>query len=70
MKLSVLIPVYNVEDYLEECVDSVLNQSNQNFEIILVNDGSTDTSGEICNRLKKEHPDKIKLIHKENEGLL
>ena len=70
MKLSVLIPVYNVEDYLEECVDSVLKQSNQNFEIILVNDGSTDTSGEICNRLKKEHPDKIKLIHKENEGLL
>ena len=70
MKLSVLIPVYNVEDYLEECVDSVLKQSNQNFEIVLVNDGSTDTSGEICNRLKGANPEKIKLIHKENEGLL
>lgn len=70
MKLSVLIPVYNVEDYLEECVGSVLKQSNQNFEIILINDGSTDASGEICNRLKETHPEKIKVIHKENEGQL
>ena len=70
MKLSVLIPVYNVEEYLEECVDSVLQQSNQDFEIILVDDGSTDSSGVICDRLREAHSDKIEVIHKKNEGQL
>ena len=46
--ISVIIPVYNVENYLRECVDSVINQTYKNLEIILVDDGSTDSSGRIC----------------------
>lgn len=64
--LSVIIPVYNVEKYLRRCVDSVINQTYDNLEIILVNDGSTDTSLEIC----REYKDKrIKVIDKANGGL-
>ena len=65
--ISVIIPVYNVEDYLRECVDSVLNQTYENFEIILVNDGSTDSSGEICDEYL-EKDDRVVVIHKKNEG--
>lgn len=67
-KISVIIPVYNVEKYLEECIDSVLKQTYRDFEIILVDDGSTDSSGDICDRyaLKDE---RIRVIHKENAGL-
>lgn len=68
MKFSIVIPVYNVEQYLEECIESVLNQTYQNFEIILVNDGSTDRSGEICDRYQKSCPGKIQVIHNENQG--
>lgn len=67
---SIIVPVYNVEKYLEECLDSILNQSNQDFELILVNDGSTDGSGEICERYKERYLGKIKLICQENRGLL
>ena len=49
-KISVVIPVYNVEKYLSKCIDSVLNQTLSDIEIILVNDGSKDLSGEICER--------------------
>ena len=70
MKFSVLIPVYNTEKYLEDCLQSVLNQTYQDFEIIIVDDGSTDSSGEICDRYQKENPDKIKVIHKDNQGQL
>lgn len=69
MKLvSVLVPVYNVVDSLEKCVDSILSQTYQNIEIVLVDDGSTDGSGELCNKLQKEYPG-IKVVHKANEGL-
>lgn len=66
VKISIIIPVYNVEEYLEDCVHSVLNQTYTNYEIILVNDGSTDNSGAICESFKS---DIIKVIHKENRGL-
>ena len=66
--VSVVIPVYNVERYLQECVESVLKQSFQDYEIILVDDGSTDTSGTLCDSLKKTD-NRISVIHRENGGL-
>lgn len=66
--LSVIIPVYNVENYLEKCIDSVLKQRVENYEIILVNDGSTDKSLEICKKYKQNY-DNITLINKKNGGL-
>lgn len=67
-QISVIIPVYNVEKYLEKCVYSILNQTLEADEIILVNDGSTDKSGEICNRLESEN-ERIRVLNKENGGL-
>lgn len=52
--ISVIIPVYNVEDYLEECVNSVVKQSYKDIEIILIDDGATDRSGQICDELSQE----------------
>lgn len=66
--ISVIIPVYNVEKYLRECVESVLKQTYQNFEIILVDDGSKDSSGDICDEYA-EKDTRIRVIHKENGGL-
>ncbi|WP_052417896.1 glycosyltransferase family 2 protein [Jejuia pallidilutea] len=67
-KVSVVVPVYNVEKYLHRCVDSLLKQSYKNLEIILINDGSLDSSGEICDELaKKDH--RIKVVHQKNGGL-
>lgn len=68
MKISVIIPVYNVEQYLHECVDSVLEQSYSNFELILVDDGSCDRSGIICDEYAQQDT-RIKVIHKSNGGL-
>lgn len=65
--ISVIIPVYNVEKYLQECVDSVLNQTYQNFEIILVDDGSKDNSPAICDAYAVQD-ERIRCIHKENGG--
>ena len=67
-KVSVIVPVYNVEKYLEKCVDSILEQTIKEIEIILVDDGSTDKSGLICDEYKANHPN-IKVIHKQNAGL-
>ncbi|GEN95253.1 glycosyltransferase family 2 protein [Pediococcus ethanolidurans] len=66
--LSVIIPVFNVEKYVEDCIKSVLKQDYKNFEIIVVDDGSTDSSGKICKELARNN-DKIKLICQENMGL-
>lgn len=71
MKFSILVPVYNVEKYLEQCVESLLNQTYKGeYEIILVDDGSTDSSGKICDMYAENYPDKIKVVHKKNEGLV
>ena len=59
MKFSVLIPVYNTEQYLDECMNSILSQSFKDFEIILVDDGSTDNSGKLCDKYKDKYPNKI-----------
>jgi glycosyltransferase involved in cell wall biosynthesis len=68
-KFSVMIPVYNTGQFLERCLDSVLNQSFQDFEIVLVDDGSTDLNTiKICDRYGEN--EKIKVVHKDNEGLL
>ena len=66
--ISVVIPVYNVEKYLRQAVDSVLNQTYKNLEIILVDDGSPDRCPEICDEYRKQY-NKIKVIHKQNAGL-
>lgn len=68
MKLSIIIPVYNVENYLDECVDSIVVQEEKNLEIILVDDGSTDNSGNACEQWAKRY-EYIKVIHKRNGGL-
>ncbi len=68
MKLSIVVPVYNAEEYLQECIQSVINQTNFNWELVLVNDGSTDKSREICDAFAEKYPGKIFAFHKENEG--
>jgi len=65
---SIIIPVYNTEKYLSRCIESVLSQSYTDFEIILINDGSTDNSGEICNAYAKQN-DKVKVYHQNNAGV-
>lgn len=67
-KISIIVPVYNVEPYLKRCVDSILGQTYQDFELILVDDGSTDGSKEICDEYGQQD-DRIIVIHKENGGL-
>ena len=68
LKFSIVIPIYNTEEYLAECIDSVINQSYPNIEIILINDGSPKNADEICNEyLKKDS--KIKYFSKSNEGV-
>lgn len=67
-KISVIIPVYNVEKYLNRCLDSVIKQSYQNLEIILVDDGSTDNSSKICDEYAQKDK-RIVVLHKENGGL-
>ena len=70
MLFSILVPVYNVEKYFRECLDSVFGQTFKDFELILINDGSTDSSGSICDMYKMQHPDGILVLHQENAGLL
>ena len=67
-KISVIVPVYNVEAYLERCVESILQQTYAHFELILINDGSTDSSGQICDHLASQY-ENIKAHHIENAGV-
>lgn len=66
--VSIIVPVYNVEDYLTECIESAIKQTYHNLEIILVDDGSTDTSGKICDMYARKDV-RIKVFHKPNGGL-
>lgn len=68
MKVSIVVPVYNTSKYLEECVNSILSQSYEDTEIVLVDDGSTDNSGELCDALAKRDA-RIRSCHKPNGGL-
>ena len=68
MLISVIIPVYNVEDYLHYAIESLEKQTYKNFEIILVNDGSTDDSGKLCDKYSEKYSN-VRVFHKENGGL-
>lgn len=68
MKISVIIPVYNTEKYLRECLDSVLAQTFTDFEVLVINDGSTDSSGKICDEYAQKDA-RVKVFHKENGGV-
>lgn len=67
-KISVIVPAYNVEPFLEKCMRTILNQTYSNLEIILVDDGSTDGTGSMCDKIAQEDP-RIIVLHKENGGL-
>lgn len=67
-KVSVIVPVYNVEKYLRQCLDSIINQTYRNLEIVLVDDGSPDNSGTICDEYEQKDS-RIRVIHRENGGL-
>lgn len=66
--ISIIVPIYNVANYLGQCVESILAQTYSNLEILLINDGSTDNSGELCDELAKKDS-RIRVIHKENSGV-
>lgn len=70
MKFSVLVPVYNVEKYITECLNSLLEQTFKDYEIILVDDGATDCSGKICDAYQSQYPERITVYHNENRGLM
>ena len=68
MKISIAVPVYNVEKYISKCIESLLSQTQKDIEIILVDDGSTDNSGLICDDYAQKDK-RIRVIHKQNGGL-
>lgn len=68
MLISVVIPVYNVSDYIEKCVESIANQTFSDVEILLINDGSTDNSGHICDLLAAKYK-RLRVIHQQNKGV-
>ena len=69
MKFSIIVPIYNVEKYLAKCIDSILAQTYQDYEVLLINDGTKDNSQSIIDKYVKEYPDKIKGFIKTNGGL-
>ena len=66
--LSIIIPVYNVEQYINQCIESILIQTYHDYEIILIDDGSTDSSGEICDTYAQKDS-RVKVVHKINGGV-
>lgn len=66
--ISIIVPVYNAEKTLNKCVDSILNQTFQDWELLLIDDGSTDRSGELCNEYAAKDQ-RIKVFHKKNGGV-
>ena len=66
--ISIIVPVYKVEKYLKKCVESIQNQTYADLEIILVDDGSPDNCGKICDEISQKD-NRVKVIHKKNEGL-
>ena len=68
MKVSVIVPVYNVEKYIRHCIESIINQEFTDFEVILVNDGSKDASGAICDEYARRD-ERVHVIHQKNGGL-
>lgn len=68
-KVSVIVPVYNAERYVKQCIDSVLSQSYHNYELLLIDDGSTDSSTSIINHYRDCYPNRIKAIHQKNSGV-
>lgn len=69
MRFSIIVPVYNVEKYIEKCLDSIVNQTYQNFEVLVINDGTKDNSQKIIDEYEKKYPSKVKSFIKENGGL-
>ena len=67
-EISIIVPVYNSEKYLEECIKSILNQTFADFELILIDDGSHDSSGLICDKYA-EKDKRIIVVHQENKGI-
>lgn len=68
-EISIIVPVYNVEMYLQRCIESIRSQTMKNLEILLVDDGSTDASGEICDKYAAADP-RIRVLHRQNGGLV
>ena len=69
MDISIIIPIYNVEKYLDECLNSFCKQTNKNFFVLLIDDGSTDDSGKIAKTYVTNYPEMFNYIHQENKGL-
>lgn len=67
-KFSIIVPVYKVEDYLPKCIDSILTQRCQDFELLLVDDGSPDGSGRLCDKYAARAPERVRVFHQENGG--
>ena len=68
VKVSIIVPVYNAEDALPRCIDSIINQEYTDFELLLINDGSKDESGNVCDAYARKDP-RIRVFHKENTGV-
>ena len=65
--ISIIVPVYNVEPYLRKCLDSILGQTHRDLEILIIDDGSTDGSGKICDEYRND--ERVRVFHTENRGL-